>query len=144
MATVIESITINADPGTVFVAYTERMNEWWPWKGTYKYTFAPDGVDPDRIVMESGEGGRFYEVWSDGTEHQIGMVKVWRPSTEVVYTWEVDGWETPSIVTVRFEPVGNATKVTVEHSDLPNDGIAMGYSVGQQEILTEFSTYMNG
>lgn len=144
MKTVTESITIEADPQTVFTAYTEKMSDWWPWSGTYKYTFAPEGTEPDRIVMEPGEGGRFYEVWADATEHQIGIVKVWRPAEKVVYTWEVEDWDAPSTVTVTFERSGSSTTVTVVHDGLPSDGTAMGYSVGQKEILGAFADHMNG
>ena len=144
MARVTEKITINADRSTVFAAYTGRIGEWWPWKGTYKYTFAPEGVDPDDLTMEAGEGGRFFETWSDGTEHQIGTVTVWKPTTEVAYTWEVAEWSEPSTVTVRFVAEGSMTTVIVEHENLPDDETAMGYSVGQKEILGKFADYVMG
>ncbi|MCB1247714.1 MAG: SRPBCC domain-containing protein [Acidimicrobiia bacterium] len=144
MATVSEKVTIDADAARVFAAYTEKIGEWWPWRGVFTYTFAPDGVEPHDIRFETHEGGRFYEVWSDGTEHQIGVVKVWRPSTELVYSWEVAGWDAPSTVTVRFITDGAATTVVVEHSDLPDDDTATGYSIGQREILGVFAEYVEG
>ena len=144
MATVTDKVTIAADPETVFAAYTARMGEWWPFQGTYRYTFAPEGTSPDGIFMEAAEGGRFYERWADGTEHQIGIVKVWKPPSEVVYTWEVDGWSAPSTVTVRFVAEGTSTTVIVEHSGLPDDQTAAGYSTGQKEILAVFAEYVGG
>lgn len=144
MATVSEKVSIDADARTVFIAYTERMSEWWPWRGKYRYTFAPEGVEPDKMIMESGEGGRFYERFADGTEHQIGSVTVWRPYEEVTYTWEVAEWDLPSVVTVRFVDEGDRTTVVVEHSDLPDDGTAVGYSEGHQEILAAFAMLVEG
>ncbi len=142
MATISEKVTIQADRETVFTAYTEKIGEWWPWRGTYKYTFAPEGIEPEALTMETEEGGRFYETWSDGTEHQIGTVRVWKPHDEVAYSWEVADWPEVSIVTVRFVSDGDTTTVIVEHENLPDEGTAMGYSTGQKEILGTFAAYV--
>lgn len=139
MAMVSEKISIVADQVTVFNVYTEHMSDWWPWRGKYRYTFAPEGVEPDRLIMESGVGGRLYERFEDGTVHQIGSVTVWNPPHEVAYTWEVEEWDEPSIVTVRFLDEGGRTTVVVEHDNLPDDGTAMGYSEGHREILAAFA-----
>ena len=144
MATVSEKVSIVADQATVFNVYTSRMSEWWPWKGKYRYTFAPEGVEPDKLIMEPGVGGRFYERFSNGTEHQIGTVTVWRPNEQVSYTWEVAEWDEPSLVTVRFVAEGDMTTVVVEHSGLPDDATAMGYSEGQKEILGVFAEFVEG
>lgn len=144
MARISEKVTIKADPETVFTAYTADIGKWWPWRGKFKYTFAPEGVEPEDLVMESGEGGRLYERWSDGTEHQIGVVRLWRPHDEVAYTWEVAEWSQPSTVTVRFVAEGNHTTVIVEHDNLPDDATAMGYSSGHKEILGVFAGYLMG
>lgn len=144
MAMVSEKISIVADQVTVFNVYTGRMSDWWPWRGKYRYTFAPDGVEPDKFIMEARAGGRFYERFADGTEHQIGTVTVWKPHEEVAYTWEVDDWDEPSVVTVRFLEEGGKTTVVVEHDNLPDDATAMGYSEGHREILGVFAKFVEG
>jgi uncharacterized protein YndB with AHSA1/START domain len=144
MATVSEKVSIAADSVTVFRVYTERMSEWWPWKGKYRYTFAPEGVEPDKLIMEPEVGGRLYEQFANGTEHQIGSVTVWKPHHEVAYTWEVEKWDEPSTVTVRFLEEGGQTTVVVEHSNLPDDATAMGYSEGHREILGAFANLVEG
>jgi len=128
----------------VFNVYTDQMSDWWPWKGKYRYTFAPEGTEPDKLLMEPWVGGRLYERFADGTEHQIGSVTVWDPPNEVVYTWEVAEWEEASVISVRFVDEGGRTTVVVEHDNLPDDMTAMGYSEGHREILGVFAGFVEG
>ncbi len=141
MSMVSEKVNVAADRTTVFHAYVSQMNAWWPWQGEYTYSFAPESTSPDSIILEGKVGGRFFERFADGTEHQIGTVTKWDAPNEIAYTWEVEGWPTPSTVTVRFIAEGDTTTVVVEHDGLPDDGTARGYSVGHREILAVFASH---
>ncbi len=141
MSMVSEKVNVAADRATVFNAYVNEMNSWWPWKGEYTYSFAPEGTSPDSIILEGKVGGRFFERFADGTEHQIGTVTKWDPPNEIAYTWEVESWPAPSTITVRFVADGNTTTVVVEHENLPDDDTARGYSAGHREILRVFASH---
>ncbi|MEZ5175310.1 MAG: SRPBCC domain-containing protein [Acidimicrobiia bacterium] len=141
MSMVRETVSVKADRATVFDAYVNEMSAWWPWKGRFTYSFAPEGTSPESIILEGRLGGRFFERFADGTEHQIGTVTSWRPPDEVAYTWEVEGWRNPSTITVRFVDDGDATTVVVEHTRLPDAESERGYSEGHREILAKFAVY---
>ena len=144
MPVVSEKISVATDQMTTFNAYVNQINEWWPRRGQYNYSFAPEGVDPDQIMFEPHEGGRFFERFADGNEHTIGTVVSWDPPTEIAYTWEVAEWADISTVRVRFVAEGNSTTVVVEHDGLPDEDTAAGYSAGHKEILDVFTEFVRG
>jgi uncharacterized protein YndB with AHSA1/START domain len=145
MAVVSEKIDIVADQVTVFNVYVNEINEWWPRRGeTNRYSFAPDSTEPDRIRFDAKEGGRYYEVFADGTEHTIGTIETWDPPHELAYTWVVADWPGKSIVTVRFVSSGTTTTVIVEHDGLPEGKEGEGYSAGHREILDVFAAFVEG
>ncbi len=64
-----------------------------------------------------GPGGRLVTRFDDGREWEIGAVRHWLPGERLAF-----GWRPPSFgdaqateVDVRFEAVGDGTRVTVEH-----------------------------
>ena len=66
-----------------FVAFTERIAEWWQPNGICRFT-------PGRVatmVFESGPSGRLLETYGDGTEFVIGRVRVWDPPWRLVVRW---------------------------------------------------------
>jgi uncharacterized protein YndB with AHSA1/START domain len=143
MAVVSEKIDIVADQVTVFNVYVNQINEWWPRRGeTNRYSFAPDTTEPDQILLDAKEGGRYYEVFADGTEHTIGTITTWDPPNEVAYTWDVAGWQGTSTVTVRFVASGDTTTVMVEHDGVPEGKEGEGYSAGHKEILGIFAAFV--
>ena len=145
MAIVIEKIDIVADQSTVFNIYVKQINEWWPRRGAEnKYSFAPDTTEPDKILFDPAEGGRYYEVFADGTEHTIGTIQKWDPPHEIAYTWDVKEWPDVSTVTVRFISSGDTTTVMVEHVGVPEGKEGEGYSAGHREILAIFATFVEG
>jgi uncharacterized protein YndB with AHSA1/START domain len=82
------------------------------------------------MVLEPKEGGRIYEIGSDGSDCKWSHVLAWEPPHRLVFTWEISPqWslETDrakaSEVEVRFtaENAGR-TRVDVEHRNLDRHG----------------------
>ena len=143
MAVVSEKIDIVADQVTVFNVYVNQINEWWPRQGeSNRYSFAPDTTKPDQILFEPKQGGRYYEVFADGTEHTIGTIEAWDPPNEFAYTWVVAGWPGQSTISVRFVSSGETTTVIVEHDGVPDGEEGDGYSAGHKEILGIFAAFV--
>lgn len=105
------SIGVRCAPEHAFRTYTERIAAWWP-LGTH----AIDAARARTAVFEPGVGGRIFERWDDGSEHEWGRVTVWEPPARVVFDWQPDH-DRPSAteVEIRFSADGEGTRVDVEH-----------------------------
>jgi uncharacterized protein YndB with AHSA1/START domain len=103
------------DAFRLFVADIDR---WWPVErhsraGDDRYG---DEVTVERVVFEAREGGRLYEVTSEGVEGSWAEVLRYEPPTRVVLAWKPnDRDEPPTEVDVRFEADGDGTIVRLEH-----------------------------
>ncbi len=60
------------------------MTSWWPLD---THSMAEDGQKTERVIVEEHEGGRIYEVLSDGTECDWGRVTAWEPGRRVMLDW---------------------------------------------------------
>lgn len=137
---IAESIEIAAPPERVFRAYVEDVDTWWPRRGTYRYSFAPPDTAPASIHFEPGTGGRFLEVFADGSEYEIGRIMRWEPPHRLTYSWKAPDWTRESTVDVRFIALsGGGTRVEVTHTDL-DARLEDGYAIGLTEILAAFAT----
>ncbi len=145
MKTVQEAIAIRASKQKVFEAYVGHINRWWPRQGTYRYSFAPAGREPRHIVFERGLGGRFYEVFDDGSELVIGHITRWDPPNRLGYTWRDPSWPGQTDVSVSFIEENGVTTVTVTHSGFGAAGVpavGAGYHTGLVEILAAFAGWV--
>jgi uncharacterized protein YndB with AHSA1/START domain len=110
---VLVSLRITAPPARVFEAFTDEIGEWWRPNRLFSFTTGRTG----RLAFEPGPGGRFTETFDDGEVFEIGRVRAWEPPERLVFSWREasfsDDQETE--VHVRFEPVGDQTRVSVEH-----------------------------
>jgi len=117
-------VTVNAPIGTAFTVFTEGFDSWWP------RTHKVGAADLKQAVLEGREGGRWYEVSTDGAQCDWGRVLVWDPPTRLVLAWQLDAsWQyDPALLTeveVRFTEVGpRQTRVELEHRDLDRFGAA--------------------
>jgi len=65
----------------------------------------------------AGPGGRLVTRFDDGKEWEIGAVHHWLPGERLSFGWRLPSFKPDQAteVDVRFEAVGNETRVTVEH-----------------------------
>ena len=137
--TVRESITVHRAIADAFRLFTDGIGEWWPLKGS---PFSYGGDRADKIFLETKVGGRFYERFSDGEEFEVGRVIACEPPTRIVFTWKDPNWKASTEVEVRFSPVGNSTRVDLEHRGFDTAGVpreeAMGWGDGWKMVLAPY------
>jgi uncharacterized protein YndB with AHSA1/START domain len=120
-APVRKSIFVGAPQGRAFEVFTDGIGRWWP------QTHKTGPVDLDRPVIEPKEGGRWYELYVDGSEREIGKVAAWEPPGRLLLIWQLtpDFAFDPDLVTeveVLFTPESGGTRVDLEHRDLERMG----------------------
>ena len=111
------TVTIGLPVDEAFELFTGSINSWWP------HEYHIGRADVAEVVLESGEGGRWFERGVDGSECDWGRVLVWQPPDRVVFTWQISGsWqfdpdpEHASEIEAQFTPDGpGQTTVAVEH-----------------------------
>ncbi len=112
-SSVMVALRIAAPPQRVFDAFTQEIALWWTPNGVFAFT--PRG--PGRLAFEPGVGGRFTETLDNGHVFEIGRITAWSPPAHLAFSWRqatfAEGQMTH--VDVRFEPVGDETRVTLEH-----------------------------
>lgn len=124
-AAVIVSIRVAASPLRAFEAFTEEIGEWW--RPNPLFMLTPHGGG--RLRFEPGPGGRLVAALPDGEEFEVGRITVWRPGERLALTWRQATFvpDQSTALDVRFEPVGDETRVTVEHrgwDTIPQDHAA--------------------
>ena len=111
---VLVALRIKATPARTFAAFTQEIGAWWRPNALFAFTPRACGV----LSFEPGEGGRLIETRADGKVFEIGGIRVWAPPSRLVFGWRqasfAEGQDTE--VEVRFEAVGDETRVTVEHT----------------------------
>ena len=110
---VLVSLRVSATPERAFGVFVDDIGAWWRPNGLFRFTALSPGV----LAFEPRLGGRFTETSGTGEVFEIGRITVWEPGLRVAFTWRQASF-TPEQVTrveVRFEPVGDETRVTVEH-----------------------------
>ncbi|HSP95985.1 MAG TPA: SRPBCC domain-containing protein [Candidatus Dormibacteraeota bacterium] len=137
--TIRKSIRVNRPAEIAFALFCERIGDWWP-KGP---SFG--GRIPTAMVIEGRVGGRFYQRYTDGTEHEIGRVTVYQPPRVVAFTWRAPSWDADTRVEVRFAADGNATVIELEHSGWERSETARefrkNYDGGWDTMLGHFQTF---
>lgn len=117
---VIRSIEVATSVDHAFATFTEGVDEWWPAK---THSVGEDRVT--KVVLESRQGGRFYEEWDDGTRRLWGEVVAWEPPHRLVVTWHpgLDPKEATE-VEVTFLPISTGTRVELTHRNWERRGTA--------------------
>ncbi|MCX5287087.1 MULTISPECIES: SRPBCC family protein [unclassified Streptomyces] len=119
-----KSVTVQAPVEKAFTVFTQGMDNWWP------RSHKTGEGDLRQAVLEGREGGRWYEIDTDGSECEWGRVLTWKPPTLLVLAWQIDAaWRfDPQLVTeveIRFISEGpDRTRVELEHRDLDRFGEA--------------------
>lgn len=145
MDSVTESIYIRANKARVFDAFVNHINEWWLRKGKFSYSFAPEKTQPKHVHFEPRLGGRYYEIFENGEEYQIGQITIWEPPNRLAYTWKGEEYKAPTTVEVIFSEANGQTLVTLTHSGFEAAGVpdyAESYGIGWDEILGKFDSWL--
>lgn len=113
---VVVALRVKASPGHAFDVFTRDVALWWQPNAMFQFT----PRSPGRLAFEppaEGRDGRFTETLANGKIFEIGRVSVWEPGERLVFGWRQATFaaEYGTEVEVRFEAVGEETRVTVEH-----------------------------
>ncbi|WP_026872364.1 SRPBCC family protein [Inquilinus limosus] len=124
-SSILVSLRVAATAERAFTAFVENIGLWWQPNPLFRFTPGEPGV----LRFEPGPGGRFVETRPDGHIFEIGRILVWEPGSRLVFSWRQASFSPgqSTEVEVRFEPVGDQTRVTVEHrgwDSVPQDHVA--------------------
>jgi|SRR5579864_449976 len=122
---ILVALRVAASPERAFEVFTKEIGSWWQPNVLFRFTPRSPGV----VRFEGGEGGRFIEELPDGKIFEIGRVRAWEPGSRLVFGWRQATFarDQDTEVEVRFEPVGEETRVTVEHrgwDSVPKEHVA--------------------
>jgi hypothetical protein len=107
------ALRVKASPERAFEAFTREIGAWW--RPNPLFAFTPR--DPGVLAFEPGAEGRLIQTLPNGRVFEIGRVRAWEPPKRRVFGWRQAAFapDQDTEVEVRFEPVGDETRVTVEH-----------------------------
>lgn len=110
---VFVALRVRATPERAFAAFVQEIGAWWRPNGLFQTT----PRDPGFLAFEPGEGGRLTETLANGKVFEIGRVTAWEPPVRLVFSWRQANFppDLHTEVEVRFEAVGEETRVSVEH-----------------------------
>lgn len=116
-----KEIRVRLDPAAAFSLFVE-LDHWWPRSMT-----SHPGGGVGKIIFEARPGGRWAEVGSDGTLHDVGRVIAVEPGSRLLIDWQLDGDSRydPNLHTdleFTFRADGEGTLVTLEHRDMERFG----------------------
>lgn len=123
MSAVIVALRVRATRGAAFDVFTQEIGAWWRPNALFQLTPRGDGV------LRFEEQARLITTLPNGEVFEIGRVIAWEPGVRLAFTWRQSTFapEQSTSVEVRFEPVGEETRVTVEHrgwDTIPQDHVA--------------------
>ena len=110
---VVVSLRVKATPQETFDVFTQEIGSWWRPNGLFQLTPHGDG----QLRFELGDSGRLVTDLPNGATFEIGRVSAWVPGERLAFSWRQATFapDQTTEVEVRFEPVGDETRVTVEH-----------------------------
>jgi uncharacterized protein YndB with AHSA1/START domain len=110
---VFVALRVKASPERAFAVFVEEIGAWWRPNRLFQTTPRP----PGRLAFEGGEGGRLVETLAGGKVFEIGRILAWAPPERLVFSWRQASFP-PDLATeveVRFEAVGEETRISIEH-----------------------------
>lgn len=122
---VLVSLRVGATPAHAFDAFTREIHLWWRHNDLFRFT----PRSPGRLAFEPREGGSFTETLANGKVFEIGKITVWEPGRHLAFTWRQASFAPDQVtkVEIRFEPIGEETRITVEHfgwDSVPQEHVA--------------------
>jgi len=124
-SSVLVALRVKADPDIAFDVFTQEIGEWWRPDSLFQITPRGDGV----LAFEGEEGGRLVTRLASGKIYEIGKVTEWRRGERLGFTWRQATFapDLSTRVEVKFESVGEETRVTVSHfgwTSVPREHVA--------------------
>jgi hypothetical protein len=105
---IVNSVLLQLNTRQAFQLFTSRINDWWP--ADRRHT-----KDPASTIFLLGSG-RFFERAADGHEVDLGKVITWDEPLRILLDFYIaTGPDHPTEVEIRFDPEGDATRITVIH-----------------------------
>ena len=145
------SVTVRRSPEESFRVFTRDMGNWWPVQAHSIAVDEHEGrVKVESIVVEEREGGRIYEVMSDGAEGTWATILAWDPPHRLLLAWRPNLSDNPPTeVEVTFSPDDGGTRVDLEHRSWERLGAdaeaaRSGYGEGWIGVLALFATAADG
>ncbi|ACD20144.1 SRPBCC family protein [Paraburkholderia phytofirmans] len=111
------SLRVAASPQRAFDVFTREIGAWWRPNQLFQFTPQSAGVLSFEPAEQAGGQGRLIETQADGSVFEIGRVTAWEPGERLAFGWRQASFSDVqhTHVEVRFEAVGEETRVTVEH-----------------------------
>jgi len=132
VSAVIVSLRVRATPQQAFDVFTQEIGAWWRTNRLFQLTPRGDG----ELRFEPGPNGRLVTTLANGEELEIGRITLWVAGERLAFTWRQATFRPEEVthVEVRFEAVGEETRVTVEHrgwDTIPQEHVARhGFPLG--------------
>lgn len=111
------ALRVAASPERAWEAFVAEIGAWWRPNLLFQTT-----PRPGRLSFEPGPDGRLIETREGGKVFEIGKILAWEPASRLVFSWRQANFppDLHTEVEVRFEPVGEETRVSVEHRGFHN------------------------
>ena len=133
--------TVPLKPAQAFDVYARQMDTWWPRRGVFPYSFAPETTFPRHIRFEPRLDGRYYETFADGSELVIGRIRAYAPPTQLDYTWRDPNWQGDTLIRLRFDEADAGTQVTYTQDGFAGAGVAWlaaYYQIGCEQTFAGY------
>jgi uncharacterized protein YndB with AHSA1/START domain len=135
------ALRVKAAPERAFAVFVAEIGDWW--RPNMLFQTTPRA--PGRLAFDPGEGGRLTETLANGKVFEIGRITAWEPPQRLVFSWRQANFplDLHTEVEVRFEAVGEETRVSVEHRGfdrVPADGVAR-HGFPDQLLLTRLAEW---
>ncbi len=110
---ILVSLRVSAPPARAFEVFVGEIGRWWRPNPLFRFTRNSPGV----MAFDPGPDGRLIETSPQGEVFEIGRITTWEPGVRLAFTWRQESFAADQLtqVEVRFEPVGDETRVTVQH-----------------------------
>lgn len=112
-SSVLVALRVKAPPERAFAVFVREIGAWWRPSVMFQTTARAPGV----LSFEEGEGGRLTETLANGKVFEIGRITLWDPPRRFAFSWRQAAFppDLKTEVEVTFEPVGEETRVSVDH-----------------------------